>query len=164
MTPQIYEWMIDTRKNITFNPGRVLEIGSQNINGSIRDLFEDADEYVGIDMVEGPGVDLVLNASKSLQHFGQLSFDTIICCETLEHDLYFYDTVEQIYQMLRLGGFLIITTPTFGFPLHRHPKDYWRFGEDAYREVFFSGMLVLDLQFLNDAAGPKITIAAIGQK
>ena len=37
---------------------RVVEVGSRDINGSIRELV-DADTYVGIDLEEGPGVDVV---------------------------------------------------------------------------------------------------------
>ncbi|MDB0050250.1 hypothetical protein N9F31_02215, partial [Pseudomonadales bacterium] len=36
----------------------VLEIGSYDVNGSIRSLFN-AQNYVGVDLVEGPGVDVV---------------------------------------------------------------------------------------------------------
>ena len=67
---------------------------------------------------------------------------------------------------LKTGGHLIITTPTFGFPLHRFPKDYWRFGEDAFREVFFAGFEILNLVHLDDDLIPakNVTIAAIGRK
>ena len=152
------------RKRIPFSPGRVLEIGSQDVNGSVRTFFQDAKEYIGIDMQEARGVDIVMNASGALDRFGVESFDTIICCEMLEHDLHFLDTVGQIHQMLKPGGMLIITTPTFGFPLHRYPKDYWRFGEDAYREVFFKGFHIFNIMHLDDAAGPNLSLVAVGKK
>lgn len=164
MTPQIQRWMRAVREQIPFVPGRVLEIGSQNVNGTVRGYFGDATEYIGIDMQAAPGVDIVMNASGALETFGKHSFDTILCCEMLEHDLNFLSTVRQIHKMLKPGGMLIITTPTFGFPLHRYPKDYWRFGEDAYREVFFSGCELINLMHLDDAAGPKISLVAVGRK
>lgn len=149
---------------IEFASGRVLEIGSQNINGTVRQFFKDADEYIGIDMYPGDGVDIVMNASNALEMFGKESFNTILCCEMLEHDLNFLDTVWQIRKMLRPNGILIITTPTFGFPLHRFPKDYWRFGEDAYTDVFFKGFDFVNISHLDNESGPKITLAAIGRK
>ena len=39
---------------------KVLEVGSQNINGSVRDFFLIADEYVGVDIGEGKEVDYVI--------------------------------------------------------------------------------------------------------
>ena len=39
-----------------FNRKKVLEVGSLNINGSIRDFFYEC-EYVGIDVGEGEGVE-----------------------------------------------------------------------------------------------------------
>src|SRR5262245_38387555 len=49
---------IDTRGT------RVLEVGSYNENGSIRDLFKSAADYIGIDSRRGPNVDFVLDAHK----------------------------------------------------------------------------------------------------
>lgn len=152
------------RKHLPFTAGRVLEIGSQDVNGSPREHFKDAVEYIGIDMQKANGVDVVMNAAGALEKFGDNAFDTIVCCEMLEHDLNFPDTVRQMHRMLKPSGTLVITTPTFGFPLHRYPRDYWRFGEDAYREVFFKGYEIRNLLHLDDAAGPRLTIAAVGTK
>ena len=157
-------WIGIVRQRIPFSPGRVLEIGSQNINGTPRAYFKDAKSYTGIDMQDGLGVDVVMNSFEALERFGKESFDTILCCEMLEHDLHFLDTVDQIHQMLKPSGMLIITTPTFGFPLHRFPKDYWRFGEDAYREVFFKGFHIFNIMHLDDAAGPNLSLVAVGKK
>lgn len=156
--------MYRTRTRYQFTPGRVLEIGGRNVNGSVRGFFKDAAEYISTDMESGPGVDVVLNATELIGKFGSDSFDTIICCEMLEHDVNFPRTVMQMHAMLKSPGHLIITTPTFGFPLHRYPRDYWRFGEDAFREVFFRGFKILFLEHLDDASGPALTIAAIGTR
>jgi hypothetical protein len=63
---------------------RVLEIGSRNINGSLRDLFllPPRPAYFGCDLVPGRGVDAVMA--------GQIVEppwvpDTIFCAEVLEH-------------------------------------------------------------------------------
>ena len=37
---------------------KVLEIGSYNVNGSIRAFFPNAN-YTGVDLCDGPGVDIV---------------------------------------------------------------------------------------------------------
>lgn len=67
---------------------RVIEIGSYDVNREIRSLFDDLalDEYIGVDLIEGPGVDLV-----SLGHeipVAPESFDVAISVECFEHDRY----------------------------------------------------------------------------
>jgi SAM-dependent methyltransferase len=162
MTPEIQAWVKQARQDFIKTPGRVLEIGSLDINGGVRQFFPDAREYVGIDLREGPGVDLVMDAHEiTRREMG--TFDTILCLETLEHDSQFWVTVENVKSVLGEGGHLIVSTPTFGFPLHRYPKDYWRFGEDAFREYIFSELKILRLSYLQDARdGSSICCIGVG--
>ena len=51
-----------------------------------------------------------------------------------------------------------MSTPTFMF--HSAPHDYWRFSEQAVREVFFEGM---DCLALSQVLSP-IRIVAVGSK
>ena len=165
MTKEIQAWLKLMRETHPLEPGRVLEIGSKNVNGSPRFHFQDAQEYVGIDSEGGPGVDRVLHGEKALREFGVDSFDTVICTEVLEHDLAFFTTVFGIHAMLKAGGHFFVSTPTFGFPLHRFPKDYYRFGEDTYREMFFWRMQILDLRHLDEfQAGQGVTLAGLAKK
>jgi len=165
MTPEILKWLEMVREVYLPQPGRVLEVGSLNVNGTPRSVFEAvAESYTGTDMQAGDGVDVVVNNERLLWHFPASAFDTVICCECLEHDRDFLDTVYTLQNLVQASGHLIITTPTFGFPLHRYPKDYWRFGEDAYREVFFAGMNILDLRHLDSADGKNTTIAGLARK
>jgi hypothetical protein len=58
MTPSVfsyYEKLVD--KGILSAKGSTLDIGSYNVNGCLRPLFKGA--YVGLDMREGPNVDVV---------------------------------------------------------------------------------------------------------
>lgn len=147
------------------HPGAVLEVGAYNVNGTPRTVFEAvADSYIGTDMSAGPCVDQVVNNADLLTVFEPASFDTVICCECLEHDRHFWQTVESLRTLVKPAGHLIITTPTFKFPLHRFPKDYYRFGEDAYREVFFPDMDILDLRHLDNACGPRTIIGGIARQ
>jgi SAM-dependent methyltransferase len=165
MTPEIEAWLGSIRARFSFDPGEVLEVGSYNVNGSPRPYFVDALRYWGIDRQAGPGVDSVADAIEELEMAGgKAVFDTVICCEVLEHDPRFWETVQALHRLLRPGGHLIITTPTFGFPLHRYPKDYYRFGEDAYRELFFAEVDILELIHLDSPGGPATTLAGLGRK
>jgi hypothetical protein len=62
----------------------VCELGSRNVNGSVRSLFASASSYVGIDTQPGPGVDIVADASHWRPEDKSL-FDTVISTESLEH-------------------------------------------------------------------------------
>lgn len=85
--------------------GRVVEIGSRHINGSIRPLFNGS-EYVGVDIAPGPGVDVVCDGAEFEP--GEL-VDCVVCAETLEHAENASQIVANAYQCLRPGGLLILT-------------------------------------------------------
>jgi len=134
--------------------GRVLEVGALNVNGTIRDALEmSAAEWVGIDLEHGPCVDQIMQPGKILETFGPDSFDTVVCFETLEHDVRPWNTVEAMKAVLRPGGHLMVTTPTFGFPVHRYPIDCYRFGEDAYRLWLYEGFELIALETIDDPFG-----------
>ena len=100
---------------------RTLELGSSNVNGSVRDFF--SGEYVGIDHVEGNGVDRVMNANAL--EFEEGSFDVVVSTSMLEHDPAFWRTLPEVGRVLRPGGHFILTPVSTGFPIHNEP-DYWR--------------------------------------
>jgi SAM-dependent methyltransferase len=87
---------------------RVLEIGSRDINGAVRDLFPGAD-YTGIDSVAGPGVDKVADGAT---YKGRALFDAVVCCEVLEHTEAAPKIIANAHRNLRKGGVLILTTAT----------------------------------------------------
>lgn len=105
--------------------GRVLEVGSRIFYqqdrevGSLRGLFPDA-RYFGIDCFEGPGVDLVVSRAhewiRKQRGFGDDSpfvpFDVVLCCEVLEHDPHWPETVRESLLALRPEGLAIFTWAT----------------------------------------------------
>lgn len=143
--------------------GHVLEVGSFNVNGSPRPLFSDALTYLGIDLAGGPGVDIVMDACDLSTAWPSVAFDTALCCETLEHCLRPWIVLDEMKRVLRPRGYLWISTPTFGFPLHRFPLDCYRFGEDAYRGWMFAGMELLALEHVADELGQP-AIVAVGRQ
>ena len=112
-----------------FADRQVLEVGSYDVNGSLRDLF--GDHYLGVDMRDGPNVDQVVNAHNLTDVLEPESFDLVVCCEMLEHDPAFWVSMEQMGRMLRPEGHLLLTTRGIHFKLHDQPTDLWRFTMDA---------------------------------
>ena len=163
MLPAILEFAKRVKDQHSIPTGIVLEVGSYNVNGSPREVFQaEAKSYIGVDMDEGPDVDRVVNGEELTTAFDH-TFDTVICMETLEHVKNPWKVVEQLKAVLSPGGHLWISTPTFGFPLHRFPIDCYRFGEDAYRLVFFADMELIALEEVKDSENNPV-IVAVGRK
>lgn len=88
-----------------FLANRVIEIGSLDINGSCRDFFKCQEVYLGVDLGEGPGVDLVCRG-KDVAAKGR-SFDTAISTECFEHDATWLETFAN---MIRMSGRWVVFT------------------------------------------------------
>jgi hypothetical protein len=83
----------------------VLEIGSRNVNGSVRGLF-DAEHYIGVDVMPGPGVDVVASGR---DYVPDASPDVVVCCEVLEHTAEAGAIVAHALSLLPVGGVLLLT-------------------------------------------------------
>lgn len=82
----------------------VVEFGSLDINGSVRSLFPLDQTYTGIDLQEGPGVDMVADV-----RMVDLPCDLVVCCEVLEHHPDAEGIIRAAYRCLLPGGLFIAT-------------------------------------------------------
>lgn len=113
----------------------ILDLGSQDINGSYRSLFaEPAWHYLGVDMAPGANVDLVLRDPYQWDEIEPGTIDVIISGQTFEHTEFFWLTMQQIARALKPGGLCCILAPSSG-PEHRFPVDCWRVYPDGFRAV-----------------------------
>lgn len=94
-----------------FKGARVLEVGSLDINGSVRELFADC-RYTGVDLQLGPGVDLACQGQ--LVEFPTAHFDTTISAECMEHNPFWRETIANMLRMTRPGGMVLISCATTG--------------------------------------------------
>jgi SAM-dependent methyltransferase len=119
----------------TSPPLRVLDIGSQDINGSYRELFEGSRwHYVGADSAPGKNVDIVLTSPYRWNEFADSEFDVVICGQAFEHIEFFWITMLEIGRVLKPGGLCCIIAPGSGFE-HRRPVDCWRFYSDGMQAL-----------------------------
>lgn len=88
------------------SPGAVLEIGSRNFNGSVRELFSAAEIYHGIDVRPGPGVDEVADGATYEPPFVPT---IIVCCEVLEHTPHAEAIIRHAHELLAPMGVFILT-------------------------------------------------------
>src|SRR5438874_1425727 len=103
----------------------VLEIGSQAVNGSLRESALPSTKYVGVDIEPGDGVDVVVEPGGSLP-FPAESFDLVMATSVFEHDPGFWTTFVEMCRNTREGGYIYFNAPSNG-PIHRFPQDNWRF-------------------------------------
>ena len=101
-----------------FTNCRVLEVGSLDVNGSVRTFFRDC-AYLGIDVGQGPGVDLVCQGQDYAGPDGGV--DTVISCECMEHNPYWRETFRNMVRSCRVGGLVLMTCASVGRPEHGTP-------------------------------------------
>jgi len=101
------EWCLYIKEkfNKYFSDKRVLDIGSMDINGNNKHLFENC-EYIGLDVIEGKNVDVV---SIAHEYKTNKLFDVIVSTNALEHDMYYDLTLKKMVSLLKPGGLLFFT-------------------------------------------------------
>lgn len=116
-------------------PLRILDVGSLDVNGSYRDLFDDAKwTYTGLDLDEGPNVHVVTRTPYAWKAIPRNSVDVVISGQALEHIEFPWVTLLEIRRVLRPGGISCLIVPSTG-PEHRFPLDCWRFFGDGLRAL-----------------------------
>ena len=119
-----FECYLGARKAAT-----VVDVGAQDINGSLRDLVPGHCRYLGLDFVAGPGVDVVLDDPYSLP-IETDSVDAVVSSSCFEHIDLFWLAFNEILRVLKPDGLFYLNVPSNG-EFHRHPMDCWRFYPDA---------------------------------
>jgi SAM-dependent methyltransferase len=116
----------------------VLDVGSRNVNGSLREVIVSLGplSYVGVDIEPGAGVDELCSVHDLIGRFGRESVDLVVSTELIEHVLDWRSALSQVKNVLKEGGVLLITTRSRGFPYHDYPADYWRYEIEDMEELF----------------------------
>ena len=117
---------------------RVVETGALDVNGSAREAVERLGpaSYLGTDVQDGPGVDLVCTVFDLPSALGLASADVVVSTEMLEHVQDWRAAIRAMVAVLAPGGVLVLTTRSMGFPYHHpYPGDYWRFSVRAMGSI-----------------------------
>lgn len=114
---------------------RVLDVGSMDVNGSYRTLFDDpAWSYTGLDAEPGNGVDLVLPKPYDWSAVRTRSYDVVVSGQAFEHIEFPWVTMLEVARILRPGGLVCLLVPSGGYE-HRYPVDCWRYYPDGVRAL-----------------------------
>jgi SAM-dependent methyltransferase len=84
---------------------KIVDLGAQDICGSLRSVVPPGNTYIGLDFVEGNGVDF-------------------------EHAEFFWLSFNEALRILKPHGLLYLNVPSNG-AFHRFPADCWRFYPDS---------------------------------
>ena len=87
-------------------------------------------EYIGVDMQDGNGVDVISDAKH--MPFPDNSFDVIISTDCYEHVDWPREVTREAFRVMKPGGVFYLTT-VFIFQIHGYPDDYWRFTPNCIR-------------------------------
>jgi len=135
MRPAVIEFARDVAETLPL-AGPLVEMGAraaagQEAEADLRSIFH-ADEHIGCDLQNGPGVDRIEDIHAL--SFADGSVGTVICLETLEHVADPIRAVQEMHRVLRPGGVLAVSSLMF-FPIHAHPWDYWRFTPEGFEKL-----------------------------
>ena len=141
---------------------RLLDVGAMavatrwqwfGVPASYRPIFEGVREYVGIDLGEGPGVDVVLTDPYRYP-FESDSFDIVLSGQTLEHAQHPWRAVPEMARVLKPGGWLCVIAP-WKWKVHRYPLDCWRILADGMEVLLReAGLTVVECRMKrNDTIG-----------
>jgi len=141
----------------------IYEFGSLQTPGQegFADLrpFFPCKKYVGADMRNGLGVDVVLDLHDI--HLPPESVGTVLVMDTIEHVEFPRKAIEEILRILKPNG-ILITSSVMNFPIHDYPYDYWRFTPEAFKSLLkpFSSSIV---EFVGESVFPH-TVVGVGFK
>lgn len=113
MHGEAYEFILSTTGKNKMPEGLVVEIGSRNINGTIRGCFKEP--YVATDVAPGPGVDVVADGAT---YEPPQPAAIVVCCEVLEHARNAPEICANAYRILAPGGVFLVTAAGTGRAPH----------------------------------------------
>lgn len=133
--------------------GNVLEVGSLNVNGSIREVLPIT---VGCDMREGPDVDLVCKAEDLGNHYAANTFDAVVSCDALEHIKHWRWAMTAMWEALKPDGVFLLTMANPKKGRHAYPDDYWRMPMPTFLSMFAGNQVLGSFE-----AGPSMGACVI---
>ena len=115
---------VNDRKNLL-----VVDVGSADINGSLKDYLDNSNNYIGVDLEKNKNVDIVLDDPYSLP-FDNNSIDVVLCSSVFEHSEFFWLIFLEVMRTLKPNGIFYLNAPSHG-EYHAFPNDSWRFYPDS---------------------------------
>ena len=107
----------------------IVDLGSQDVNGSLRSVAPAGAKYIGVDFERAKGVDIVIDDPYCLP-FDDASIDVCVSSSCFEHSEFFWLVHLEVMRILKPAGLFYLNVPANG-DFHRFPVDCWRFYPDS---------------------------------
>ena len=105
---------------------------SLNIGAGIWEFNFGGERTKTLDMTRHENTDYVENILDEKREADY--YESVLLLNVLEHTPFPLKMLKEIYQILKIGGRLIISVP-FICPKHDMPHDYWRFTNDGLKSI-----------------------------
>ena len=115
---------INDRKGLT-----IVDIGSTDINGSLKNFIDNSNKYIGLDLEKNKNVDIILDDPYSFP-LDSNSIDVVLCSSVFEHSEFFWLVFLEVMRILKPNGLFYLNAPSHG-EYHKFPNDSWRFYPDS---------------------------------
>lgn len=124
----------------------ILDLGSQDINGTYKSLFSSSTwKYIGLDVTKGKNVDIVISDAYSWKNIQSDFADVFVSGQTFEHIDYIWLTMSEIFRVLKPGGLCCIIAPSGGVE-HKYPIDCWRIFPDGFKSLAkYAGLEIIEV-------------------
>ena len=137
--------------------GTVIDIGSQDVNGTLRSAMPKRFNYIGVDFEKARNVDIVLTKPYEFP-FSDGYADIVVTSSCLEHSEFFWMTWMEMVRITKPDGLIYVNAPSGG-EYHSYPVDCWRFRLDAAQALanfanHVHGYNVALLESFIDGEGP----------
>ncbi len=120
---------------------KVIDLGSYDVNGTLKDIVPEAWEYCGLDRVSGPNVDSVMGADYIIP-FPPSTADLVISSSCFQYVRNPFRLMKSINETVKQKGMIFICAPRnetdglIGLPPEKCPDnkeqfDCWRFLPDG---------------------------------
>lgn len=134
--PYFQSWENFIESLAPLKSGAVLEIGSRARSAvSRKHRIPSCLEYVGLDILDGPNVDVVGDAHELSTIFPHRKFVAAFSASVFEHLIMPWKVALELNHVLTPGG-LVYTSTHQTWPMHEEPWDFWRFSKHSWRGIF----------------------------
>jgi SAM-dependent methyltransferase len=152
-----FDTYVDDRADLT-----IVDIGAQDVNGSLRTVAPANCKYVGVDFAEGKGVDVIIDDPYALP-FDDATIDVCVSSSCFEHSEFFWLSFLEVLRILKPEGLLYLNVPSNGY-FHQYPVDCWRFYPDSGRALQNWARARRVHEVSGGAGGPALALLANPQK
>ncbi|MBS3144869.1 HAD-IIIC family phosphatase [Candidatus Woesearchaeota archaeon] len=114
-------------------------------------------QYTKLDLDSYPEEDnLVGNAENMKSIIKEESQDLVIAIELLEHTESYWNVINEMIRVCKVGGYIFVTVPSYNYPKHEYPIDKWRIGPKTLSNFFPSTHFkVINLELEGNVKAPR---------